>query len=142
MGLDFNFSSCKILFVFCIVIIIALIITIIVIIYKNNNKVFILEDNSPALIKKNPITYVINMDEPKSKENNNINPFDEQILNLHKPTLEVGNNMINKQELEEHTVSEYEVEKVKAYVPLKSQKRIKLSNIKCNLNEDINCGDL
>lgn len=139
--MDFNFSSCKLLFVFCII----LIIIIITIIYINNNKVFILEgDNESTLIKKSPTTFVINMDEPKPIEYTitNVNPFDEQLLKLHKPDIQIGQNLISKQELEEKTIDEYEVQKVKPYTPLKAQKKMKLSKTDCNLSSNSNCNNL
>lgn len=141
MVLDLNFSSCKILFIVCII----LILVIIIIVYRNNNKVFVLEEgDSSALIKNQPTKLVINMEEPKPIEYtiNNINPFDEQLLNLHNPNLKFGDNIINKQELEEDVVDEYEVKKVKPYTPLKSTKKIKLSKVNCNLSDHIGCDTL
>ena len=134
--LDLNFSSCRILFGICI-----LLITIIVIlIYRTNNNVFILEEDQSTLIKKSPTTLVINMEKPETPDPieyvfNNINPFDEQILNLHKPDIKIGDNIINKQEFENEVMDECEVEKNKPYTPLVAQKKVKLSKINCNLGE-------
>lgn len=152
---NLNIKNCKIIVIIFAIIIVLLIIIISYMYFSKGSEKKIKEESS-ILIKKNPNIQISTSDQvfsqldtsnnistttPKFIQTSDSTDYDQQITKLQEPDIVAGQNNISKQELEDEMTNEYEVQKVKPYVPLKPRRKLKLSNTNCNIS-DVDCNTL